>query len=63
MLRTVSSGGSELLMPFAQWMPEDRQKRVLRRWVEQEEQDEANQRHLEEEEYRRHLEEGEAGQS
>lgn len=50
-------------MPFAQWMPEDRQKRVLRRWVEQEEQDEANQRHLEEEEYRRHLEEGEAGQS
>ena len=49
-------------MAIVQWMPEDRKKQVVRRWLEQAERDEANERHAEEQ-YRRHREEGEAGQS
>jgi transcriptional regulator with XRE-family HTH domain len=49
-------------MAFAQWMPEDRSKQVLRRWFDQDERDEELRRHLAEEE-RRHLQEGEADQS
>jgi hypothetical protein len=46
-------------LAYAQWMPPDRQKQFMRRWYEQGEHDGAN----EEEDRRRHLEEGETDQS